>query len=94
MKPKNTEEPKPEERVIRDSIIAGLARAVKKQYSDLELEVTPQHDAETRQVNYLLRGTVDEVLQKISENALVGSRDALEAIKNMRSAIFLFKQGG
>lgn len=79
---------------FRDSILSGVAKTIPKGRPNLELEVTPQHNTETRETTYLWRGDVDEVLQKISENAPVGSRDVLEAVKNMRSAIFLFKQGG
>jgi hypothetical protein len=80
--------------IIRDSITSGILKAVPASYPDIKLEVTPQHNTETRETTYLIRGDVDEALQKISKNAPIGSRDALEAIKNMRSAIFLYKQGG
>lgn len=69
---------------IRDAIIVGILKAFK-------LEVTPQYNQ--KEVVYNIRGNVEEVLQKIAENAPIGSRDVLEAIKSCRSAIFLFKQG-
>ncbi len=69
---------------IRDAITAGILKAFK-------LEVIPQYGK--KEVVYNIRGNVDEVLQKIAENAPIGSRDVLEAIKSCRSAIFLFKQG-
>ncbi len=70
---------------IRDAITAGILKAFK-------LEVTPLYD--TKEVTYLIHGDVDTVLQKIAENAPIGSRDVLEAIKSCRSAIYLFRQGG
>lgn len=72
---------------MRDAIIAGILKA-------FLLEVIPQNDPVKREVTYLVRGNVDEVLQKISENAPIGSRDVLDAIKNCRSAIYLFRRGG
>jgi hypothetical protein len=69
----------------RDSIKAGICRA-------LGLEVIPKYDSE--QVSFGLLGDVNVVLQKIADNAPVGSRDVFEAIKNCRSAIWLFKHGG
>lgn len=76
---------KEKEIIIRDAITAGILKAFK-------LEVTPLYDG--KQVTYRIRGDVDEALRKISEDMPIGSRSALEAIKNMRSAIFLYKQGG
>jgi len=77
-------EPNVKEITIRDSITAGICKA-------FDLEVTAKYDQ--RDVRYCIRGNVDEILQKIAQNAPIGSRDVLEAIKNCRSAIFLFKQG-
>jgi hypothetical protein len=77
-------EPNEKEITIRDSITAGICKA-------FNLEVIPQYNS--KEVLYLIRGDVDEALKKIAENVPVGSRDVLEAIKNCRSAIFLFKQG-
>jgi|WetSurSiteA1Bulk_404760.scaffolds.fasta_scaffold285779_2 hypothetical protein len=78
------------ELTIRDAITAGISKALSLDPS-LNLEVTPEYTQ--KEVVFNLRGDVNEVLQKIAENCPVGSRDALEAIKNCRSAIFLFKQG-
>ena len=70
--------------IIRDAITAGICKA-------LGLKVIPKYY--TEEVVFNMSGDVDVVLKKIAANSPVGSRDVLEAIKNCRSAIFLFKQG-
>ena len=75
---------------IRDAITAGICKAFSLD-NTLSIEVKPEYTA--KEVVFNIRGNVDEVLQKIADNCPVGSRDVLEAIKNCRSAIFLFKQG-
>ena len=77
--------PKEKEITIRDAITAGSCKA-------FNLEVNPPYNQ--NEVLYVIRGDVDNVLKKISENRPIGSRDALEAINNCRSAIFLFRHGG
>jgi hypothetical protein len=77
--------------MLRDAITAGTLKAVPFQYPEIKLEVTPQYDTKTRETTFLIRGNVDEALQKISENALVGSRDVLEGIK---AAVPLFTFSG
>ena len=84
-------EPNEKEITIRDSIIAGVCKALSSEDLNLNLEVTAQYTP--KEVLFNMRGDVDQVLQKIADNCPVGSRSVLEAIKNCRSAIFLFKQG-
>ncbi len=86
MQDRKSKEKEPDEKeiTIRDAITAGLLKA-------FGLEVVPLYDR--KEVTYQISGNVDEVLRLIAANAPIGSRDALEAIKSCRSAIFLFKQG-
>lgn len=78
--------PNKKEITIRDAITAGLFKAH-------NAEVIPQNDTDKEEVTYCIRGSIDEILKKISENAPVGSRDVLEGIKACRSAIYLFRGG-
>ena len=76
----------PTERIIEDSILAGMIDAFHK------CQVTPEQ-SESGRTQYRIEGDVDAVLQRIYRNESVGSLDALKAIKAARQAIFSFRLG-
>jgi len=69
---------------IKNAIDAGMFKA-------FGCQVTPRREQD--QIVFLIRGDVDEALQKIASNVPIGSRDVLEAIKATRSMIFMMREG-
>ena len=70
--------------VFEDSILVGLLMA-------FGVPVVPKFDKESRRVIFECHGDVATALSKVHNNEPIGSRDALQAVKGCRSAIFNFK---
>ncbi len=79
-----------QETSLRDSILTGVVQTCARA-NNIPIEVIPEYNGNL--TVYKIRGDLNKVLNLIAANTPIGARDALEAIKNCRSAIYLFRQG-